>query len=318
MRPFDAQNLANIVWAFATAKESHPELFKKVADHIVSLDISKLFNPQGLSNIVWAYATAKQSHPLLFNKIAEAAVKRHHEFTPQNIANFLWANATNGQIDQHVFKSFAPTAKALLGRCNEQELSNIAWSYAVANVAAPSLFDDEFIRACLDKDDKITSEGLRQLHQWNLWQEELKSSIRLLPSLQEKCNEEFIDDIITPSAFQDDVISQLLSIGLQPEEEVLTKSGYRLDAIVEVNGKKIAIEVDGPTHFLGREPTGSTILKHRQVANLDEIPVVSVPYWKWDKPGKDSGKKQQYLRHLLGLNTPYLVPESRRPGSFRL
>ena len=88
---------------------------------------------------------------------------------------------------------------------------------------------------------------------------------------------------------------------LELEEEVLTEHGYRLDAVLEVNGKQIGIEVDGPTHFIGRNPNGSTILKHRQVANIDEIPVVSVPYWEWDAFEKDSDKKQQYLRDLLGL-----------------
>ena len=111
----------------------------------------------------------------------------------------------------------------------------------------------------------------------------------------------FVSQDITQSKLQDDVISQLSSMGLELEEEVLTKSGYRLDALVEVNGKKIGVEVDGPTHFLGRNRTGSTILKHRQITNLDNIPVVSVPYWDWNKFRKDSDKKQQYLRDLLEL-----------------
>ena len=85
---------------------------------------------------------------------------------------------------------------------------------------------------------------------------------------------------------------------------MLKKSGYQPDALVEVNGKKVGIDVDGPSHFLGRNPTGSTILKHRQVTTLDGIPIVSVSYWEWrawDKLDKDicSEKKQQYLRSLL-------------------
>jgi hypothetical protein len=103
------------------------------------------------------------------------------------------------------------------------------------------------------------------------------------------------------SRFQDDVVSVLSSIGLRPEEEVLTASGYRLDALVEVNGMKVGIEVDGPSHFIIREPTGSTILKRRQVKKLDDIQIISVPYWDWDKLGKDRVKKQQYLRSKLGL-----------------
>jgi len=105
----------------------------------------------------------------------------------------------------------------------------------------------------------------------------------------------------TTSALQNDVFSQLSSLGFKPEEEVLTKRGYRLDAVVEVKGKKIGIEVDGPSHFIGRKPTGSTILKRRQVTNLEGIPVVSIPYWEWDKLRRDSDKKQPYLRSLLSV-----------------
>ena len=86
--------------------------------------------------------------------------------------------------------------------------------------------------------------------------------------------------------FQDDVISVLSSIGLRPEEEELT-SGYFLDALIEVNDMKVGIEVDGTSHFINREATGSTLLKRRQENNLDDIRIVSVPYWEWNELGKD-------------------------------
>jgi hypothetical protein len=68
---------------------------------------------------------------------------------------------------------------------------------------------------------------------------------------------------------------------------------------VEVNGVKVGIEVDGPSHFINREATGSTLLKCRQVNTLDGIHIVSVPYWEWDKLGNDRAKKQMYLRSKL-------------------
>ena len=104
------------------------------------------------------------------------------------------------------------------------------------------------------------------------------------------------------SSFQNDVISALSSIGLRPKEEVLTPSGYRLDALVEVNEEKVGIEVDGPSHFINQEPRGNTLLKRRQVSTLDDIQIVSVPYWEWDKLGTDCAKKQDFLRSKLDLN----------------
>ena len=121
------------------------------------------------------------------------------------------------------------------------------------------------------------------------------------PLLREKCRYAFISSMPKPSRLQDDVISELSSIGLRPEEEFLTNSGYRLDAIVKVNGMNVGIEVDGPSHFVGRKPTGNTLMKHRQVNTLDAIPIISVPYWEWKKLGNSSDRKQQYLRSVLGL-----------------
>ena len=123
------------------------------------------------------------------------------------------------------------------------------------------------------------------------------------PDLRKKYFDAFISEGYNKSCFQNDVVSELRAIGLKPDEDVLAQSGYRLDALVKVNGKSIPIEVDGPSHFIGRDPTGSTILKRRQVTNLDGMTIVSVPNWYWQKLGRSRSKKQQYLQSLLGLST---------------
>jgi hypothetical protein len=61
------------------------------------------------------------------------------------------------------------------------------------------------------------------------------------------------------SSLQNDVISVLSSIGLRPKEEVLTLSGYRLNALVKGNGMTVGIEVDWPSQFINQEPTGSPL-----------------------------------------------------------
>ena len=300
---FWPQALSNSLWAYATLNETHPKLFKKVADHIVQLPNLNEFKPQELKDIVWAFATAGESQPELFKKLAGEAIKRQHEFIPQELANFLWSYVTNGEVDKHLFSSLIPSVKANLDKYNARDLSNVAWVYSVANIDAPSVFNNDFINACSRTECEFESEALLQLHQWQLWQDEMKSTISLPESFQKRCYEAFISRVPEPSKLQDDVISSLSSMGLQPREEVLMKSGYRIDAVVEVNGRQVAIEVDGPSHFIGRSRTrtGSTILKHRQVAVLDRIQVVSIPYWEWDKLKKDSKKKMQYLQHLLGV-----------------
>jgi hypothetical protein len=262
------------------------------------------FKPQALSNILWSYATAGKSHPLLFQKLTHIATSRSNNFKPQEVSNLLWAYATVGLIDKHLFTSFAPAVKSVLGQCNSQALANIAWAYAVANVNDPSLFNTDFMNALQSKANDFGTEECRQLYQWQLWQEELQSGINLPPALHEECRQAFVSQSYQSSRLQDDVISVLSSIGMSPKEEVLTPSCYRLDAIVEVNGEKVGIEVDGPSHFINQEATGSTLLKRRQVSTLDDVYIVSVPYWEWDRFGTDHAKtkKQDYLQIKLGLS----------------
>jgi hypothetical protein len=303
LQHFNSQDLSNMLWSYAKVESSNSLLFKAAGDVIMGMKDLSAFKPQELSNIVWSYATTRESHPLLFQKVALVAISRHNEYNSQSIANILWAYATVAIIDQHLFTSFAPAVKSVLGQCSSQNVANIAWAYAVANVNDPVIFNTDFVAALQAKANDFVPENLSQLHQWQLWQDELKSGISLPPVLCEKCYQAFISQSYRLSRLQDDVISVLSSIGMPPEEEVLTLSGYCLDALVKVNGLKVGIEVDGPSHFMNQEPTGSTLLKRRQVNTLDGICIVSVPYWDWDKFGlEDQTKKQQYLRSKLGLH----------------
>jgi hypothetical protein len=218
----------------------------------------------------------------------------------QHVARLLWAYATMGDLNKQLFLSFMPTAAKLIDSYNNQELANVAWAYAVADVDAPLLFNGYFIMMCVEKKNAFKNEELTQLHQWHLWQSKEKAHPGLPLDLKERCHEAFLSRVPRVSKLQNDVVAQLSLIGLDPKEEVLMESGYRIDALVEGNGKTIGIEVDGPYHFIGRSkfPLARTILKRRQVPSIDGIELVTVPYWEWDKLGKDKVKKQEYLRHL--------------------
>ena len=66
--------------------------------------------------------------------------------------------------------------------------------------------------------------------------------------------------------------------------------GCSLVTLVEVNVNKVGVEVDGPSRFVGRKPTGSTMLERRQVAAVDGLLLVSVPYWEWNELWQDLSK----------------------------
>jgi hypothetical protein len=299
------QHLSNVVWAYATANIKHPVLFKKVANAIVALDDLKSFKPQALANIVWAYASVNMQHPGLFRKVGDAIVALNDlkSFLPQHLSNIVWAYATANIEHPGMFKKVGNAIVEMndLRSFSAQDLASTAWAFTVTNsIDAPLLFNDEFSNILVDRQNSFIVESLRRLYQWHLWRTIERSDSGLPDSLRDKCYQAFLASDTRSSVLQKDVVSELYSMGFSPIEEYTTTSGYKLDVLIEINGKKIGIEVDGPSHFINKQPNGRTAMKRRQITSIDDIILVSVPYWEWNE-NRTSSDKQKYLRALLSV-----------------
>ena len=179
-----------------------------------------------------------------------------------------------------------------LGSFNEQNLSNMAWAFAVFDFpSADELFGTlSFTSRCAHFEASFSRESLTQLHQWSLWREERDRRSAPWPglseSLRQACRDAFIAEDGKPSKLQSDVAQEIRSRVAHVEEEHRCEaSGYSIDALVTLNdGKRIAVEVDGPWHFVGRshQPNGATLLKHRQLRHFGWR-LESVPYWEWNR-----------------------------------
>jgi hypothetical protein len=235
--------------------------------------------------------------------VAKAALPQLHNFNEQNLSNTAWAYATAGHASPDLFEAVAQAALPQLRNFNSQNLSNTAWAFAVADAPSGMLFSEsEFAELCTTA---AFSDGeLSQLHQWALWIEERGEEWPRLPSpLAARCRAAFCAEEGVPSKLQTQVATELVGLGLKLSEEVRTPQGYSLDAVVVVEGRDVAVEVDGPSHFVGRTgtPSGSTILKRRQLRAAG-WPLLSVPYWEWDALGKigNAAAKRAYLEQGLG------------------
>jgi len=141
---FNPQSLSNTVWAFEKVKVSHPTLYERVGDFIVSLDHLNDFNPQALSNILIAYAKAGVIHPNLFKKVGDHIFTLDHlnDFAPQALSNIVYAYDKAEVSHLNLSKKVASHIVALehLNDFDSQALANIIWSYAKAEVSYPHLF----------------------------------------------------------------------------------------------------------------------------------------------------------------------------------
>ena len=301
LRRSDARVIANTAHGLATVVdrtglETGAALWTMVSNEAVG----RLgeFNSQNLSNTAWAFARVGHASPALFDGVARAAVGRLGEFNAQGLSNTAWAFATVGHASPVLFDGVARAAVGRLGEFNAQHLSNTAWALAAADIPSACLFGDErFLERCAAVD--LDTEALCQLHQWQLWLEERGESYpQLPPPLARRCREAFVAEEGRPSKLQKQVTRALAALGLEPREEVQTPQGYSLDAVVRIDGHDIAVEVDGPFHFLSgmhtQTPSGATMLKRRQLA-ASGWPLLPVPYWEWNKIDRDEVAQGEYL-----------------------
>ncbi|KAL3765474.1 hypothetical protein ACHAWO_009319 [Cyclotella atomus] len=271
---FDERHLSNLAYAYALV-DYNPKfndgsnLFQKIGDK--SIICINRFKPQELANLVWAYATLRSSHSALYEAVGNHVVQSNDfaEFEPQSLVNILWAYAT---LDaKHLSCSM----------CLEITRFNLmTWLHSNLR-SFPTFFGrmQNWIHNTLSYSISLEITWFNPM-------------TAVLPA--------FFKVGATISSLQKDVEHEFKSIDLNLFEEYIASSGS-IDTLVEVDGRRIGIKVDGPSHFINRKPTATTLLKRRQISTIDKIALVSVPYWEWNKLRKDRPTKQQYLRSLIGI-----------------
>ena len=291
----EPKELASLVWSFANSGILDRGLFAEIAE---ALDgkWSEL-DTQSLANVAWAYSKAQEDRPALYKRVSAAAKARRNAFTAQGVSNLLWAFSTAGEVDADLFRVFAPVSASLSNEFQPQGIANLAWAYAVADVDDDSLFNSDFTRSCTMNLHMFDAVGLCQLHLWNMWRHETRRE-GFSAGAAEICKNAFVHQKkVHRSKLQTTVINHLRNLGLDLMEEVQVESGYQLDALLTINGKKTGVEIDGPFHFIGRRQNGATILKRRLVPNVDRIPIISLPYWQLN--GLDSD--EEWANYLDGV-----------------
>ena len=104
-------------------------------------------------------------------------------------------------------------------------------------------------------------------------------------------------DATSTSRLHRDVSTALTRLGAAHVVEGATADGlFRVDCLLADRG--IAVEADGPSHFVGRSPNGPTRLR-RRLLEARGLRVVSVPFFEWGALATDDAR-DAYVAKLLG------------------
>lgn len=296
LETYNAQDVSNTLWAFASNDLECPELFLRVADFaapkLLAMDRAWA-NPQKVATLSWSYAKAAIYSPKMMAALAFAAERIMADLLPIDVANIAWAFAACGETDRTaLFDGLKDRAASVLDALCAQELANLVWSFAGLDDARPCLMMWNIIleKGCpLDAYDDIAKSQLQQAY----LRLKLDDSVAIepLPDAWERSLAVALttcDNKNMGSRTQEEVSSVLLQIGWNHEYEYFEPaSGLSLDmAQVET---KTAVEFDGPIHYFTNETwmlTGRSKLK-RRLMDLIGWDVVYVDYRTWDeKPNK--------------------------------
>jgi hypothetical protein len=138
---FDAQNIANIVNAFASANVRNTELFESLAT--VAVQLRPLdYTPQAVAIILNAYARANVFDRPLFDFLALAALALDPSlFSAQHVANIANAFAKADIRDDMLLKYLSATAQAIPARSYSlQAVANILGAFSHFKVRDEPLY----------------------------------------------------------------------------------------------------------------------------------------------------------------------------------
>jgi hypothetical protein len=226
-----------------------------------------------------------------------------------------------GALLQQAVKLLQDGDTASLNSFNSQGLCNLCWSAAVLDLqqCVPQVL--QLAAAASQVVSTASDEEVQQLHQVHLWL--LDSQLPapgqglsgvLTQQQLEQCRDSWEQQLTATareqsSRLQQSVYAAVLQLPLdtwqqRPQPEQATDDNACLIdiAAVTASGVKVAIEVEGPHHYVqpSRTLSGPTLSRNRALAARGYT-VTSIPYWEWDALHSPQQQQQYLLSQLSGV-----------------
>ena len=323
------QCVSNTLWAVATMGQQVPprQLQLALTAFVKLLPAAK---PQAVSNVLWACGKMLFIPQQLLQSLQEHAPQLQQliKDDTQHLANVAWACGELGYRGQLLPSALLQHAVKLLqdgGNLNSQELCNLCWSAVALDLqqCVPQVL--QLAAAANQSFSTAVDENLRQLHQVHLWLLDSQlptpnqglSGVLTQQQLQQ-CKASWEQQLTATakqqsSRLQQSVYAAVLQLPLntwqqqQPQSEQPTADKACLIdiAAVTASGVKVAIEVEGPQHYVQpkRTLTGATQSRNRTLAARGYA-VISIPYWDWDSLRSTEEQQRYLLTKLHTLQQP--------------
>lgn len=313
-----AQGLANMTWALG--KLGGSARYKEEMDLLANalLENSDSLSPQHIANATGAMAISQHSSLELFKVLGEKSGGMVESFQPKELSQLMWASAvlvspSISLLDAIDNQNRNPDS-TFFANWSTRELVNVAWAYGVLGEVHRTAFKKLWLqisefsaRILMESEAETESEQLfSERHLSQLYQVVLtlelefpRLGLTLEDDLRTTCYDTWRKEVErskNSSDLEKMVAYHLATTGHTWEVEY-SVAEYSIDFALP--GKKVALEVDGPSHYTrnGGSPLGSTILKRRHLEAAGWA-VVSIPYYEWAELYGEM-EQRTYLQQLL-------------------
>ncbi|KAK9864416.1 hypothetical protein WJX84_005546 [Apatococcus fuscideae] len=284
LNKFNAQNIANLIWAFASlAQSGDKSTFIDLFDGAAAAAEKQMgsFSPQNAANTIWAFAKLEHPVPSLMKAVAGHAEWSIKEYQPQSVANLVWALATlQGEPGAGLLQSVAAHFKSNLKEYSPQNLANTVWALATIKYTNKELSNSVWALARLGHYDAdfmeiVAGEAESRISEFS--QQNLANTAWAFSKISH-----FRQSLL------DAIADQAVAIFEMTEDRL-----FSMD--ISLAREKVCIEVDGPHHFSANtlRPSGENLARQR-LLRARGWAVVSIPFFKWsDKDDDDHVKLLQ-------------------------
>jgi len=354
LRNLKPQDLSNLAWTYAVLGLSHRGFKDKAKDELrmrlgnfLAGDTRAMnsFKGQELANLLWGMATLNVPAGELLETFTpyfcEICQDSKGKVTPESIAgmfkrqelaNIAWSCAVFGTYTNELMRLLY---SGLVGVGDQQLPSVLCKAHGDTGLQSQAIMSLIYVQAMIDLESK--SEGLTLPTNFpDGWQQAASSE------KDDHATETIIELNLSTSKIQRAVSSAFHRIGFDHvEEHIITMADMANQGVsftpnealqilsIDIANleNKIAIEVDGPAHFICRiddvsdsgghtrlvngkleyqyrwdgdkqQINGATALKQRLLSLLG-WQVVHLPFWEWYALGTDEAAQDAYCQQLL-------------------
>jgi hypothetical protein len=320
-----AQELANFVW---TVSKSGQQMEPEQLEPLLAAFEQQLHraSSQSISNILLACARFRYARVQLL--VALQQQEHMQRFlaaaNPQDVANAAWACGQLGYNSDPLLGRLLQQAQNLLQHDSSrfvcQTLCQLCWAVAVLDACpyVPAVL--QFAEAASRVWGSTSPEGLHQLYQVHLWLVDHNLApaeggkgpglLQVLSQQQlDQCCQAWQHKVASNAAAATSPMQQQVFKALQqlpgwqvpPQQEDVTEDkNFSIDIVAATAaGDRLAVEVDGPTHFVspGNRVNGPTQYRNRAL-EARGYTVVSIPGWEWEQL-KGFQQQKRYLQDKL-------------------